>query len=349
MQSTTDIPRRKRSPVRLCLGALALVLLVVVAAGAGSARAGAAGPRTGVVVVEATLGYAGGQAAGSGMVLAPGGKILTNNHVIEGATAIRVVVPATGRHYVARVAGYSVANDVAVLRLRDASRLATVSTATGTNLRLGQSVTATGNARGTGALTTVHGAITGLSKSITAGDGQGDSERLTGLIETNAPVVSGDSGGPLQDENGRVIGMVTAAGGLAGVRIRDVAQSTAYAIPIGTALAIVRTIDAGRSTALVHVGPTAFLGISVASAQGTGTGSRGAVVAGVATGGPAARAGLERGDVIVRVDGKAVGSPRILRARVLAKHPGQTMRIVYTDALGTRRTVVATLASGPPQ
>jgi S1-C subfamily serine protease len=347
MQTTNDIPRRTPFQLRLSLGVLALVLLVVVAAGPGSAHAEAAPPRAGVVVVEATLGYAGGQAAGSGMVLTPGGKILTNNHVIEGATAIRVVVPGTGRRYAARVAGYSVTNDVAVLRLQNASRLATVSTATGTKLRLGQSVSATGNARGTGTLTTVEGTITGLSKAITAGDGQGDSERLTGLIETNAPVVSGDSGGPLQDENGRVIGMVTAAGGLAGARIRDVAQSTAYAIPIGKALAIVRTIGAGRSTARVHVGPTAFLGISVASAQATG--SRGAVVAGVATGGPAERAGLGRGDVIVRVDGKAVGSPRILRARVLAKRPGQTMRIVYADAFGTRRTVVATLASGPPQ
>jgi S1-C subfamily serine protease len=171
MQTTNDIPRRTPFQLRLSLGVLALVLLVVVAAGPGSAHAEAAPPRAGVVVVEATLGYAGGQAAGSGMVLTPGGKILTNNHVIEGATAIRVVVPGTGRRYAARVAGYSVTNDVAVLRLQNASRLATVSTATGTKLRLGQSVSATGNARGTGTLTTVEGTITGLSKAITAGDG----------------------------------------------------------------------------------------------------------------------------------------------------------------------------------
>lgn len=347
VQSTTAIPRTRGPRIRLHVLALVVVAAFVIAA--GPVRAGTTAPAAGVVVVEATLGYVGGEAAGSGMVLTPEGKILTNNHVIEGATAIRVVVPGTGRRYAARVVGYSVTSDVAVLRLANAANLSTVSTATGEKLRLGQTVTAIGNARGTGTLSTVHGTITALSKSITAGDGQGDSERLTGMIETNAPVVSGDSGGPLEKSGGRVIGMVTAAGGGSGFGVRDVAQSKAYAIPIRKALSVVRTIDAGPGTASVHVGPTAFLGVSVVTSRETGAVSRGAVVAGVATDGPAARAGLERGDAIVRVDGKAVASSRALRARVLAKRPGEALTIVYLDAFGSRRTTSVTLASGPPQ
>ena len=144
-------------PFRMLALVLALAALVAVPAGLGLARVEAGTIGTGVVVVDTTLGYQGGEAAGTGMVLTPGGKILTNNHVIEGATAVRVVVPGTGRRYAARVLGYSVSNDVAVLQLRNAANLTTISPASGSKLRLGQTVSATGNARGTGTLSTVSG------------------------------------------------------------------------------------------------------------------------------------------------------------------------------------------------
>jgi S1-C subfamily serine protease len=338
---------RSSSGRRVALALVVLVALGAVLSGLGLARARAGTIGTGVVVIDTTLGYEDGSAAGTGMVLTPNGKVLTNNHVIEGATAIKVVIPGTGRSYTARVLGYSVKNDVAVLKLQNASNLATVSTSSA-KLRLGQIVSATGNARGAGTLSTVTGTVTGLSKTITAGDGQGNAEQLTGLIETNANVVSGDSGGPLTNSNGRVVGMVTAASTSGGFNFRGVSASDAFAIPINKALAIVRTVAAGKNTAAVHVGGTAFLGVSVTGAGAAGYES-GVAVVGVASGGPAESAGLERGDVIVGLAGKSVDSPSALRARVLALRPGQTVKVVYLDYYGVSNTASVTLTSGPPQ
>jgi S1-C subfamily serine protease len=275
------------------------------------------------------------------MVISSTGDILTNNHVIRGATGITVVVPG-GRSYPARVVGYDVADDVALLRLRGASNLRTVPLAASGRLRIGQLVTATGNAGGAGRLRTVTGQVTGLGRTITATDGEGDSERLTGLVETSASVVAGDSGGALEDTAGRVIGMITAASG--NFVFQAVSVSDGYAIPIAKAVAVARLIAAGKSTAQIHVGPTAFLGVSLASGLGPG-----AVVAALPPNGPAARAGLEPGDVIVRLGGRAIASARAIRAVLLTQRPGQKVRIVYRDRTGASRTATATLASGPPQ
>jgi S1-C subfamily serine protease len=339
--------RRRTGARRAVLALAVLVALGAALSGLGLARATAGTVGTGVVVIDTTLGYVDGQAAGTGMVLTSNGKILTNNHVIQGATAIKVLVPGTGRRYTARIVGYSVKNDVAVLKLEKASNLATVS-ASSARLKLGQTVNAIGNARGAGVLTTVTGAVTGLRKTITASDGEGDAEQLTGLIETNAGVVSGDSGGPLTTRDGRVVGMVTAASTSGDLSYRGVSASDAYAIPIRKALAVVHAIDAGKNTATVHIGATAFLGVSVTDAASAGYGS-GVSVVGVASGSPVQSAGLARGDVIVSLAGKPVDSSTALRARVLALRPGQTVKIVYLDYYGVSNTASVILTSGPPQ
>ncbi len=326
------------SRIRLCVSTVACLVAVLI----GAAGAQAATSSRGIVVVETTLGFAGGRAAGTGIVLTSTGDVLTNNHVIRGATAVRVVVPGS-RSYVARVVGYDVADDVALLRLQGASHLKTASIAKA-QLRIGQLVTATGNARGTGRLRTVAGQVTGLSQTITASDGQGDAERLTGLIETSASVVAGDSGGALENSAGRVIGLITAAAG--DFELRDVHISDGYAIPIAKALSIAGVIRTGKGTARIHVGPTAFLGVSLSVRAASGAG---VPLAAVTTDGPAAKAGLDAGDVIVRLGGDAVTSSRALRTVLLGKHPGQKVRIVYHDLSGSRRTTTATLAFGPPQ
>jgi S1-C subfamily serine protease len=317
---------------------------VLAAAGASLARAsGTATGATGVVVITTNLAYAGAQAAGTGMVLTSSGEVLTNNHVIAGATTVKVTVPGTGRSYLAKVAGYDVRDDVAVLRLQRASNLSTVTIGTA-KVVPGQHVTAVGNARGTGSLTSVSGRVTATGKSITAHDDQGASETLVGLIETNAPVVAGDSGGPLLDADARVIGMVTAASTSGGFSFEDAATSAGYAIPIAKALRIRAAIDAGKRSATIHVGPTAFLGVQISSRSD----NTGAVVAGVVPRGPAATAGLAAGDVITSVDGRAVATPTALRALVLAKTPGAKIRVRYLDVTGAH-TVTVTLGSGPPQ
>jgi S1-C subfamily serine protease len=335
----------------LALAAAGVIAAVAATLGVARARAGTIG--TGLVVVDTTLGYEGASAEGTGLVLTPGGEVLTNNHVIRGATTIRVVVPGTGKRYAARVVGYDVGDDVAVLQLEGASNLRTVSAGSAA-VRVGQAVTATGNAGGTGNLTTVKGVVTGLRRSIVAGDGQGDSERLTGLIETNAAVVAGDSGGALLDSGGHVIGMLTAASTSNQFSFQQAAASDAYAIPVAKALSIAHTITRGTTTAAVHVGGTAFLGVSIATAGqdgfGFGDGSQsGAAVTGVAGTSPAGRAGLQAGDVIVRLDGRPVVSAGALRSRLVAKRPGQKVTIGYVDEFGSSQTVTVTLASGPPQ
>jgi S1-C subfamily serine protease len=325
---------------RLHVKVLLVIVVAAVAAGVASAalRRSAAPIGTGVVVVDTNLAYEDGAAAGTGMVLTSSGEVLTNNHVIKGATSIRVVVPGTSHSYAATVVGYSRTKDVAVLQLRKASNLKTISV--GRGVTVGQSVTGLGNAGGTGKLTRVSGTVTAVGKSIVARDETGDSERLVGLIETDAPLVAGDSGGPLLDTAGNVVGMDTAASS----GFSFVSQAAVgYAIPIAKALALAEQIESGHASSTVHVGPTAFLGVQVVTADS------GAGIAGVVQGGPADRAGLEQGDVITAVDGTAISSPKQIQSLVLAKKPGARLHIAYIDRYGDSAAVTVTLGSGPPQ
>jgi S1-C subfamily serine protease len=337
-----------------------VVLLVVVGVLAASVAAGIAFARgsvspvgTGVVVIDTNLAYQGSAAAGTGMVLTSSGEVLTNNHVISGATTIKVVVPTTGRSYTARVLGYSRSADVALLQLQGASNLKTVSVSS-TKLSIGAAVTALGNAGGTGSISSAAGRVTGLGKSITASDGTGASEQLTGLIETNAGIEPGDSGGPLLNSRGQVVGMDTAAS--SGFGFQNVSATDAYAIPIAKALTIAHAIAAGKASATVHIGATAFLGIQVTSVDALGYGyggasapASGALVAGVVSGGPAASAGLAAGDLITAINGHTVSSPTTISTLVLTKKPGAKITVTYRDQYGTSHTASVTLGSGPPQ
>ena len=297
-----------------------------------------------MALIQTRLGLANSAAAGTGMVLTSTGEVLTNNHVIRGATQIRVRVTAKGRTYRARVLGYSVSADVALLKLVGASGLATVSVGNSSTVELGDDVTAVGNAGGTGKLTTKQGSITALGRSITVSDGQGLSARLTHLLETDAGVESGDSGGPLLDTAGRVVGMTAAASFAFGARSTS---SDGYAIPINRAMSIVRQIERSQSSASVHIGATPFLGVSADTRSFGDVG--GVVVAGVQEGSPAARAGLDAGDTIVSFNGNAVTTYSKLVARLLRWHPGDKVRLAWVDRFGIRDAGTVVLTSGPPQ
>jgi S1-C subfamily serine protease len=306
----------------------------------------------GLVDVVSTLGYQQAEAAGTGQVLTSSGEVLTNNHVIEGATSIRVTDVGNGRSYQAKVVGYDRTRDIALLQLQDASGLTTVTLGNSATAAVGQKVVALGNAGGKGGTPSVAtGRITGLGASITASDaGAGTSEQLTGLIHHNANIQPGDSGGPLVNATGQVIGIDTAAS--SGFRFQSGQASTqAFAIPVNEAVTIARQIAAGTGSATVHIGATGFLGVEImsadnAAADGVQAGA-GAVVAGLVSGSPAGAAGLAAGDVIVSVDGHAVSSPSALQSELELHHPGDSVSIGWTDQAGQPQSATVVLASGP--
>src|ERR1700760_2124515 len=166
-----------------------------------------------LVDVVSTLGDQGASAAGTGIVLTSNGEVLTNNHVIRGATSIKVTDVGNGRTYTAKVVGYDASRDVAVIQLQNASGLTTANLGDSSSVQRGDSVTALGNAGGKGGTPSVAtGAVTALNQSITASDeSSSTSEQLTGLLETNADIQAGDSGGPLVNEHGQIVGIDTAA------------------------------------------------------------------------------------------------------------------------------------------
>src|SRR5580693_5399794 len=166
-----------------------------------------------IVDVTSTLGYQQATAKGTGIVLTSNGEILTNNHVINGATSVSVTDIGNGQTYKATVVGYDETKDVAVLQLTGASGLTTANLGDSNTVGVGNAVVALGNAEGLGGTPSVAtGSVTALNQSITASDeSSATSEQLTGLIETNAGIEPGDSGGPLVNSHGQVIGMDTAA------------------------------------------------------------------------------------------------------------------------------------------
>jgi S1-C subfamily serine protease len=304
----------------------------------------------GLVNITTTLGYQHARAAGTGMVLTSSGEVLTNNHVINGATSIRATDVGNGRTYQARVVGYDHGHDIAVLQLQGASGLKTVTPGDSASTSPGQKVVALGNALGKGGTPAVAtGHITGLGASITASDeGAGTSEQLTGLIHHNAGIQPGDSGGPLVNTAGQVIGINTAAS--QGVRLQS-QQTQAFAIPINQATSIANQIEARTSSATVHIGPTGFLGVEImsagsATANGVPAGA-GATVAGVVPGAPADGAGLTQGDVIVSVDGNRISSPEDLQTALGRHHPGDSVSIGWADAAGQTQSATVSLATGP--
>ncbi len=294
----------------------------------------------------------GQQAAGSGMVLTSNGEVLTNNHVINGATKIEVEIGVTGKTYSAKVLGYDVEDDVALIKLNNASGMQTISTAAASSVSRNDAVVAIGNALGRfGTPAAVAGTVSALHQKVTAGDGT-DQETLEDMIRIAASIQPGDSGGALLNDQGKVIGMNTAADAGAG-QYGYQSGTTGFAIPIGNALKIVDEIKDGDTSNGAHIGDRALLGVVLQDASsdspfGGGSGANGAPVADVGSGTPAEDAGMASGDTITSIDKHSVGSIDDLRSVLDTHHPGDKVSIEWVDESGESHRATVTLTKGPP-
>ncbi|HEX4701749.1 MAG TPA: trypsin-like peptidase domain-containing protein [Pseudonocardiaceae bacterium] len=400
--ATTYQPQRRSRPLRtvgLALGAVGLSVLVGLGIGRiawsnnnssdntaasggnqnfGSVPGSTTGPSNssinpsaiaakvnpGLVDINTVLGYQSAEAAGTGIVLTSNGEILTNNHVVEGATSIRVTDIGNGKTYNATVVGFSRTQDIAVLQLQGASGLTTETLADSTKVSVGDAVIGIGNAGGAGGTpSAAAGRVTALNQSITASDdSSGASEKLTGLIQVDANIQSGDSGGALVNSAGQVIGVDTAAsagyqfnGGL-GQNGDATGGHQGYAIPINQAISIAHQMIAGTASSTVHIGKSAFLGVTVSDANAAQQGQSGAGQSGTASGativrvlpnGPAESAGLQQGDVVTALNGQTVDSATALTNLMDTHHPGDHLTVTYTDTSGQSHTATVTPAEGP--
>lgn len=301
----------------------------------------------GLVNIETVLGYEGAEAAGTGIVLSADGRVLTNNHVIEGSTEITVTVVATGKQYAAEVVGTAPSDDVALLQLKNASGLAVAPLGDSSKVKVGDAVIGIGNAGGTGRPTSSAGQVTALGQTITATDQSGgNAETLHNLIEISAQLQPGQSGGPLYGADGTVIGIDSAGSAGSGFgRSRFggayAGGGSGYAIPINDALALVKAIQSGQESDRITIGTPAMLGISAGDAAGGG-----AVVSGVTADTPAAKIGLQAGDVITSVDGKKITTVTDLTTVLRTKDPGDKVSVTWSRN-GTTKTATATLIAGP--
>ncbi len=273
----------------------------------------------------------GDRALASGFIVSPDGQILTNNHVVTNVRRIEVTL-ADGRELTARNLGGDPLIDVAIIKI-PATNLQPAQLGDSDDLQVGQTAIAIGNPYGFERTVTV-GVVSALGRNIPGGGAS-----LTNLIQTDARIYPGNSGGPLLDSNGRVIGVNTAVvGGQVGV--------LGFAIPINTAR---RVVDDVRRYGRVKV---PWLGISYGDINEQISKAfnlpvkQGIIVAGVEKNGPAALAGIAKGDIIVEVDGKAISDGGDLQRILQKKNVGDAMQVTAIRD-GQRRGFRAILKEMP--
>jgi len=333
-----------------------------------------------VVDVTATLRFDDETASGTGFFVdSRDGLVLTNNHVIRDATSVTVTIPATKQTYQARIVGADPSADIAVLRIAPLPGTVSAPIGDSATVTVGSTVVGIGNRAGAGgAPAPAPGVISALGRTIQAADStSGFTETLHGMLQTTAKIQPGDSGGPLADAAGAVIGVDTAAG--------TGGNEAGYAIPINTAMAAERRIALGRPGPGITLGVGGFLGViipssSAASPQAQAAEERslgtnpagsapqigclptevgagvpdsvapvhsGALVDGVLCGTGAETAGIAAGDVIITADGRAVSSPDGLTAIVSDFRPGSVVEITWVSPEGATRASRVRLDSAP--
>ena len=289
-------------------------------------------------------------AAGTGLIITSSGDVLTNNHVVEGSVSIKVSIQGKSGTYAATVIGVDPADDIAVIHVNGVSGLPTVTIADSSTVTIGDTVYALGNALGLGGSPRVtQGIVTALDQTITASDNGAQAEQLTGMIQSDAEISPGDSGGALVNSAGQVIGIIT-AGQAQGFRSNS--TTIAFAIPSSKAVDIANRILAGQAGNGIYIGPVGYLGVSVQTLDATSAAqlglsiSSGAYVRAVVAGSPAEHAGITAGSVITRVNTAVVDTAASLGDALHKYKPGDQVKITWISGSDTH-TANVTLISGP--
>jgi putative serine protease PepD len=291
-----------------------------------AAVAAKAGPSV-VSIRTEYAGRFGAAGAGTGVVLTADGEILTNAHVVDGASAVKVTLAGESQARTATVVGSDTVADLALLRIPGASGLPAADIGRSAEVAVGDDVVAIGNALALrGGPTVTRGIVSALDRTLDTENGA-----MTGLIQTDASISSGNSGGPLVNAKGQVVGINTA---VAASRAGTAAENIGFAIAVDQAMPVVERLRGNAATT-----STGFLGVRTADPE---DGSRGAVLVAVEEGSAAADAGLEVGDLVTHVAGKAVDGAASLAAAVRSHQPGEKIELrIVRD--GAERTVAVTL------
>ena len=290
-----------------------------------------------VVTVRASSAQGGG--SGSGVAFRSGGYILTNDHVIDVAAGGGTIsiMRSDGENTDATIVGRDPTTDLAVIKADDPSGLPAIPLGASGSLRVGEPVVALGSPLGL-ASTVTAGIVSALDRYVQVPSSSGQAAHLVGAIQTDASINPGNSGGALVDCSARLVGINTAgaavpnsAGGSIGL---------GFAIPVDFAKGIADQLVADGKVSRPSFGMQ-VQAIPEEVARATG-GSAGLVVAAVASGGPADKAGLRSGDVVVEVDGEPARSVDSLTVKTLTMSPGDTIRLTY-ERHGTTHTADLTL------
>ncbi len=303
-------------------------------------------------VVSIDVKSGGSEDEGTGMIITSDGEVITNNHVIElysqGGNTGSITVTEYGQTKAlpATLIGYDQSKDVALLKINNASNVPTVTFGNSPKAVVGDAVVAIGNALGlsAGTPTVTQGIVSALGRSVTAGGVGTQTERLQNLIQTDAAINAGNSGGPLIDTAGQVIAMNTAVAGTSSDGTSS--QNIGFAIPIAQVESLLPGLQKGGQSG----SGGGYLGVDIttltpALRQQYGfTPTTGAVVLTVVSGSPAAKAGLVQGDVIVNIADKPITSAEDLQKVIQNSKPGQTVTITYYVG-NSKRTTNATLGN----
>lgn len=283
-----------------------------------------------------------GQGAGTGVIVSKDGYIMTNSHVVSGATTVDVTISNGVIYENVKVVGSDPLNDIAFLKIKNPSDLQPATLGDSSTLKIGQNVFAIGNSLGEFNNTVTSGIISGLNRPVAASSEDGSqTESLSGLIQTDAAINPGNSGGPLVNRAGQVIGINTA--------VASDAQGIGFAIPINSTKGILASVLATGKVERAYIG-VRYVDITPAIAhQQKLAVSEGALVSAdgnspaVVVDGPADKAGIKEGDIIVKIDQYTVGGTAGITSIIGAYQPGDTVTVQYLRD-GKERTAKLTLA-----